>query len=185
MWKRIGAFVVSGLLVWGAAEYLSAQSACAHDPRFPCSPRGANNPVLIPDAGKSWAYYGTLPPGGTDRYEFDLATASIVPVNLLVDLRDAGNRARPELSIQRGGVRVAHIDFSRSRIFYEPFSRETYVATPVRDLKLGAGHYIATVTMWGSMPQRYTVALGGAEKFSVFEIPYVLGAIHRIRALRF
>lgn len=185
IWKRLGALVALAILLWAAFGYFSAQSACAHDPRFACSPRTAQNPVHIPDASKSWAFYGTLRRGETDRYEFDLPMRTTVPVNLLVDVRDSNNPARPALTIERDGESIKSIDFSRAGKFYEPFSRENYVDTPSQDLVLDPGHYTATVSMNGEAPQRYTLAIGEAERFTVFEIPYVAGAIHRIRALQY
>ncbi|MEO9264627.1 MAG: hypothetical protein ABI282_11080 [Candidatus Baltobacteraceae bacterium] len=123
--------------------------------------------------------------GGSDYYQFDLPAQLTVPVNLLVDERDATNAARPALSITRDGTTVARINFRHAEKFYEPFSREAYIAAPERKLLLPAGHYVLTVTMGGVAAQRYTLAIGEAERFSVFEIPYVLGAIHRIRNLQY
>jgi len=185
MWKRIFGFVAVAVVVWIATGYFSAQSACAHDPRFACSARGKAHPIRIPDAAKSWAYYGTLRPGASDRYEFKLPVQTVVPMNLLVDARDAGNLSRPSLSIQRGGRELVRFSFSHSDIFYEPFSRESYIQTPERKPSLPAGHYVAIVSMNGRDPQRYTFAIGKAERFTVFQIPYVLGAVHRIRALQY
>ena len=185
MWKRVAGFVALALLVWAAAGFFSAQSACAHDPRFTCSPRENAHPVNVPDATKSWAYYGRLKPGTSDRYEFELKAPSSVPVNLLVDERDSANASRPSLSVERDGTGIARIDFSRSARFYEPFSRESYVQTPERTLDLTPGRYVAVISMSGDAPQRYTFAIGAAERFSVWEIPYVFGAIHRIRTLNY
>jgi len=186
MWKRIVGFATLAVVVWAGAGYFSALSACAHDPRFACSPRSQDHPVTIPDAGKSRAYYGSLAASGSDRYRFDLAAPLSVPVNLLVDDRDVKNASRPVFKLERDGTTVSRIDFVHWEKFYEPFSREGYVETPERQLLLPAGHYVATVTMEGGVaPQRYTLAIGNAERFSVFEVPYVLGAIHRIRALQY
>lgn len=184
-WQRLSILGVLASLFWVAFGYFSAQRACAHDPRFTCSPRTAKNPVLIPDASKSWAFYGTLRHGQTDRYEFELPARTSVPVNLLVDARDSANPARPALTIDRNGRSVTFLDFSRVTTFYEPFSREQYINTPSQDLTLEPGHYTATVSMSGTDAQRYTLAIGEAERFTVFEVPYVAGAIHRIRALRY
>jgi hypothetical protein len=168
------------LIVVGA---LGAQRACAHDPRFACSPRPASSPIAITDVAKSWALYGHLRPGERDIYTIDVPSEARVPWSLLVDRRDAGNPARPFAAITTAaGHPVAHVDFQRSEAFYEPFSRERYLTTPDVALTLPPGRYNLTVGMrGGDRPQRYAMAIGTEERFTLTEIPYVLGAIHRIR----
>lgn len=186
MWKRVAGFVALVIAVWAAAGIFSAQSACAHDPRFVCSPRTPQHPVVVSDPAKSWAFYGGLDAGGTDTFSFTLERELVVPFNLLVDRRDSENSARPVLRILRNGKQIAAVDFSRSEAFYEPFSRENYVQTPQHKMTLPPGAYVARVAMPGATSrQRYVFALGEAERFSVFEVPYVLGAIHRVRALSY
>ncbi|MDQ2991303.1 MAG: hypothetical protein M3R30_00580, partial [Candidatus Eremiobacteraeota bacterium] len=156
-----------------------------HDPRFACSPRGEANAIAIADATTSWAFYGHLKTGQADVYAFTLRSPATVPWNLLVDERDAGNLARPAATLSSPvGKIVAGTDFGRQETFYEPFSRERYASTRVRTLRLAAGTYRIVVTMeGGSAEQRYTLAVGSAERFGIADVPYVLGAIHRIRAL--
>ena len=172
------------LIVGGA---LGAQRACAHDPRFACSPHPASSPIAITDVAKSWAFYGHLRPGERDVYTIDVPSEARVPWSLLVDRRDAGNPARPFATITTAtGHPVAQTDFRQSEAFYEPFSRERYLTTPDVALTLPPGRYNLTVGMrGGNRPQRYAMAIGTEERFALTEIPYVLGAIHRIRSLNY
>ncbi len=184
---RVAGVATLALVVWFAVGLSSAQRACAHDPRFTCSPRGLSNPVRIADPLKSWAFYGHVGKGESDVYEFSLARAATIPWSLLVDSRDAGNPARPIATLENeDGALLDTIDFSRSEAFYEPFSRERYLTTPVVSLALQPGTYVIDVAMHpAARPQRYTMAIGSEERFGIAEVPYVLGAIHRIRALNY
>ena len=147
---RVVAVALGAFVFWLALGMSGASRACAHDPRFACSPRDASHAVAISDARKSWAFYGDLAPGEADVYRFDLARAANVPVSLLVDERDASNPGRPVASIEAIGAPFRErIDFSRTRQFYEPFSRERYITTPDRNLSLPAGRYALRVTMQG------------------------------------
>jgi hypothetical protein len=183
------AFVAAiALFAIAVVAYLSAGTACAHDPRFACSPRGTHDPIAVSDPQKSWAFYGHLAPGETDRYTIVVRQPIHVAWSLLVDARDAANPSRPAIRVSdAAGYERAHLDFAHAETFYEPFSRERYTTTPASTLVLPAGTYDAVVRMRGAgtTPQRYTFAVGDAERFSITEIPYVLGAIHRIRALRY
>ncbi len=88
--------------------------------------------------------------------------------------------------IRATGQIVARVTFTHAVTFYEPLSRETYLTTPDAMIALSPGTYRLTVTMPGArIPQRYTLALGNEERFSIGEIPYVIGAIARIRAQRY
>lgn len=183
---RVALVFGAALMLWVVAGYSSAQVACAHDPRFVCSPRSVAHPVAVPDAGKSWAYYGGLAEGQNDTFSLVLDRATTVPWNLLVDARDAGNSARPEATLYDvAGRTAARLTFSRVQTFYEPFSRESYVESETLKLHLLPGYYKIVVSMPGARRQRYVMAIGEAERFSPFEIPYVLGAIARIRSLRY
>lgn len=83
------------------------------------------------------------------------------------------------------GTRRAHLD-RLDATFYEPFSRENYETTKPAQLDLPAGTYRVVIGMSGqNVPQRYTFAIGDAERFSPIEIPYLLGAIARIRAQKY
>jgi hypothetical protein len=178
-------FVVA-LAIWLLIGYGQAQRACAHDPRFTCSPRNATNAVEIADAGKSWAYYGGLASGQTDHFHFILNRPTAVPWSLLVDARDAGNAARPSAMLYGArGDSIAQLKRCGSSTFYEPFSRESYLQSCIEHLDLKPGNYNIVVSMSGSTRQRYVMAIGEAERFSPFELPYVVGAIARIRALRY
>ena len=175
------------LAFWLALGYASAQRACAHDPRFVCAPSDGANPVAISDVRKSWAFYGSLSSGQRDRFTFSLARPAEVPWSLLVDVRDAENPARPSAALygpQTGSPN--RIVFDRAARFYEPFSRETYLQTREQTLRLPAGSYRVVVGMHGGRgSQRYVMAIGSEERFSPLDMPYVLGAIGRIRALRY
>ena len=166
-----------------AISISSAKNACAHDPRFACSPRAAN-PIRIPDAWKSWAYYGHLGPGQTDVYRFAVSKPLRVPWNVLLDRRDVPTPGRPAATIaDRAGHVIARANLDHPKTFYEPFSRERYLTSPDQVLHLAPGSYEVRVSMAGaSHSQRYTLAIGEAEKFSPLELPYVIGAILRIRA---
>lgn len=185
--KRVLLFVLLCSAAAILAGVLSAGRACAHDPRFACSPRPASSPIAIPDASKSWAYYGDLRPGQRDYYEFASTGAMRVPLGLLVDQRDASNPARPELTLyDAAGRSVAHLDLGNAVKFYEPFSRVTYLSTPDRTLALPPGRFQIVVTMSGpDRPQRYAMAVGAAERFSIWEIPYVAAAAYRIHNRQF
>lgn len=184
---EIAGIVSAVLASWFAFGYFSAQRACAHDPRFACSARPASRAVPIDDAKKSWAFYGSLQPGQSDYYSFIVATSADVPCSLLVDVRDAANRARPRAVIYGSqNVPLAEVAFNTPKAFYEPFSRETYLQSPVRALRLPPGRYTVVVSMAArERRQRYVLAIGAEERFSPLEIPYVIGAISRIRALRY
>jgi len=70
---------------------------------------------------------------------------------------------------------------NRSESFYEPFSRVRYLSSVERSVQLNAGTYDFVVGMYGApSAQRYTLALGSEERFTVAELPFVLGAVVRI-----
>lgn len=166
---------------------LSAGTACAHDPRFACSPRSPDNPVYIRDISKSWAFYGSLAPGQRDFYVFATKRPTLVPMSILVDARDAANPARPVLIVYDHRRRfVAQSNFARAVAFYEPFSRVRYVSSREQHISFGPGTYTAVVSMkGGKRAQRYAFAIGRDERFSVLEIPRVLWAIYRINHRHF
>jgi hypothetical protein len=183
---RIGGIVAVAIVIWFVAGFFSAQRACAHDPRFACSPRGPSDPVRIKDPSKSWAFYGHLRKGETDVYEITVDRSAQIPWSLLVDRRDAGNPARPFFTLSTADGRLLQTtDFAHSERFYEPFSREQYSTTPTTILSLEAGRYSIAIRMCGTNEQRYTLAIGSVEHFGISEIPYVLGSIHRIRAQQY
>ena len=163
---------------------LSARGACAHDPRFVCSPRDETHAVTVPDPGKSWAFYGGLQGTQVDTFKFHVSATLDVPVSLLVDTRDRSNPALPVATISNDlGRPVAQIDFAGASEFYEPFSHLSYLQTKERTLKLQPGSYSVYIRVRAAaVRQRYTFAMGAAERFSIFEIPYVGGAILRIRS---
>jgi hypothetical protein len=183
--KRFTLGVAAALALWFAFGFFSAQRACAHEPRFVCSPRSASDAIAIPDPSRSWAFYGHLVPGQNDVFTFRAPQALVVPWNLLVDVRDRAIPTRPQAVLRTSeGRAIAQLRVSGRRTFYEPFSRETYIMSPTPRLRLGPGNYCVVVTMRGSTKreQRYVMAIGEAERFGIGEFPYVLGAIHRIRA---
>jgi len=185
--RRILVAAAAALLVFAVAGYFSAGSACAHDPRFACSPRSAEHAIEVPDPQKSWAFYGHLEGEQEDVYAIEVRRALSVSWSLLVDRRDSGNPARPAIVVRdAAGRERAHLDFNRATNFYKSFSREWYVTTTAATLALAPGSYTAQVRMRnGRASQRYTFAVGDDERFSVAEIPYVFGAIGRIRALHY
>ncbi|MGP8100593.1 MAG: hypothetical protein ACLQHL_07505, partial [Candidatus Cybelea sp.] len=87
--KRMLTALASALIAVLIAGALSAGRACAHDPRFACSPRDTNDPVVVADPQKSWAFYGHLRAGEEDRYAIETPKAVAVPVQLLVDRRES------------------------------------------------------------------------------------------------
>ena len=187
MTKRIVltvALVLCGLFAAGA---LSAGRACAHDPRFACSPRAQSDPIVVADPGKSWAFYGSLAAGEEDHYVLKAPVRLRVPIGLLVDARDAANPGRPAaVLVGADGRHIVRIDTSNTTDFYEPFSRVDYRAGPVRMVTLEPGTSTLVVSMEnGRAPQRYVLAVGEEERFSPLEIPYVLGAVYRIHNRRF
>jgi hypothetical protein len=178
------AIALLGIVCAGA---LSAGRACAHDPRFVCSPRDAQRPVVVADPQKSWAFYGRLDAEQQDRYVVDTPRAVAVPVQLLIDRRDAANPARPVAAIaDAGGRAIATVDLTQSHSFFEPFSRVTYLESPERLIRFPAGRSTIAVAMrGGEQSQRYTLAIGSDERFSPWEMPYLLGAVYRIHAQEF
>jgi hypothetical protein len=180
-------FAAGALVLWIVFGFVSAQTACAHDPRFACSPRGADNPIPIRDPAKSWAYYGRLSSGQSGTYAFEVKEPLRVPISLLIEEADAANPARPALQIENGrGADAVQLDLSRSERFHEPFSGIDYLSTPDHTYVLSPGLYRATVAMkGGNGPQRYVFAIGEAEKFGIAEIPYVFGAVYRVKTRGF
>lgn len=180
--KRALVAIVTSIAVVVVVGALSAGRACAHDPRFVCSPRPPADAVVVRDAAKSWAFYGRLSAVQSDHFTVSTARAIRVPTSLLVDERDAANPARPYLSVyDRRGSKVASIDMNRIESFYEPFSRVRYLSSQERSVQLSAGTYDFVVAMHGARSaQRYTLALGSEERFGVAELPFVLGAVVRI-----
>jgi hypothetical protein len=177
--------VVLALVITAGA--LSAGTACAHDPRFACSPRDAAHPIVAPDAAKSWAFYGRLEEGQEDYYSIQARTKTRVPISILLDVRDAGNPARPVASVYDGaGTILDRIDLSNPASFYEPFSRVQYLTSPEREITLAQGRSTVVIEMrGGSEPQRYVFALGRDERFGLLELPYVAGALYRIHMRKF
>ncbi|NNM99820.1 MAG: hypothetical protein HKL91_08490 [Candidatus Eremiobacteraeota bacterium] len=171
------------LLAWLGSGYIGAQRACAHDPRFACSPRDTARAIHIADPTKSWAFYGRLAPGQHDRYVFTLKHTVTVPWNLLIEQKDVANSARPVAILTNdSGAVVARATLKGAQSFFEPFSRIHYLSSPPVNLHLAAGNYHIEVVMNGpGSMQRYVMAIGEKERFGLWEIPYVLGAIHRIR----
>ncbi len=184
---RLFGIAVIVLAALFAGGFFSAQRACAHDPRFACSPRSAANPVQIADPQKSWAFYGHLRNGQADAYRISVTRPVSVSWSLLVDERDAGNSARPAATLTDASGRViTALKFDSPRVFYEPFSRESYLTTATVTIPFRPGIFQIRVEMHGgTQPQRYTMAIGSDERFSITEIPYVLGAITRIRARKY
>ena len=181
--SRILAALALAAILWFAVGWLDAQTACAHDPRFSCSPRDAQHAVVIPDPQKSWAYYGRLARGQRDIYRVVLRDTLALPLSVSVETPDTVNPGRPRVVVSDSFHRaIARVPFDRVQAFYEPFSRISYLTTPNLELSLPPGTYSITVTMdRATLPQRYVLAVGASERFTVGEIPYVLGAIHRIR----
>ena len=171
------------LLAWLGSGYIGAQRACAHDPRFACSPRDSAHAIHIADPTKSWAFYGRLAPGQHDRYVFRLQKAASIPWNLLVERRDAGDPARPVATLTTAsGAPIARATLARAQKFYEPFSGIHYLSSPPVNLHLAPGSYRIEIAMKGpGSAQRYVLAIGARERFGLWEIPYVLGAISRIK----
>jgi hypothetical protein len=185
--RRAGQLLGLACAIWFVVGFASAQTACAHDPRFACDARAGSAPVAISDPSKSWAYYGHLSGAQTQVYEFTLVHSARITWSLLLDERDARNPARPAavLSSPNGRV-VSSLYLSRPQTFYEPFSGQTYLTTSSQTLSLPAGEYRIDVAMRGGRaPQRYTMAIGEQERFALWDLPYVLGAIHRIRAQQY
>jgi len=179
--KRVAVVCGIGAIVAFVAGVLSAGTACAHDPRFTCSPRAESNPVVVVDVGKSWAFYGRLGSSQRDYYALSPTAPVSVPITLLIDERDAANPARPSLVVEDGRNRVVtRLDVRDGKRFDEPFSRVAYLSSVDRELPLAPGRYTVAVSMSGTEAQRYVLAIGRDERFSALEIPYVLGAIYRI-----
>lgn len=181
----IGIFVALALFIVAGA--FSAETACAHDPRFACSARDASHPVVVSDPAKSWAFYGRLAQGQEDHYSVQARAKTSVPVSILLDARDAANPARPVASVyDAAGTMIERITLSSPVKFYEPFSRVRYLTSGEREITLAQGSSTVVITMrGGSKPQRYAFAIGRDERFSVLELPYIAGAIYRIHTRKF
>jgi hypothetical protein len=186
IFRSLGILVLA-LAVWLGFGFFAAQKACAHDPRFACSPRDEQHAILISDPSKSWAYYGRLAPGERDVYGFFANRTMSVPVSVLIEKQDAGNPARPQLVVVDEKLHtVAMRDLSAPSAFFEPFSRIEYLTSPQTPVALEPGRYEAVVKMvGGTAPQRYVFAIGEDERFGFGEIPYVFGAIRRVQTAGF
>ncbi|MHB8461945.1 MAG: hypothetical protein ACYDA1_04810 [Vulcanimicrobiaceae bacterium] len=188
MKRRLGIGLLVAVIaagVWFIAGWSDAGRACAHDPRFACSPRPDTHPIAITDPQKSWAFYGRLGSGQTDTYTVSTAKAVTVPWQLLIERTDEGNAARPRALVRnQQGREIATLDLrsDATQTFFEPFSRIDYLATIAKPLTLTSGTYTITVGMEPSgTPQRYVMAIGQDERFGLGEIPYVFGAIRRVQ----
>lgn len=181
----IAVLVVLALVITAGA--LSAGTACAHDPRFACSPRDAAHPIVVSDPAKSWAFYGRLGEGQEDHYSIQARAKTRVPISILLDVRDAGNRARPVASVYDGAATIVdRIALSNPTSFYEPFSRVHYLTSGEREITLARGRSTVVIVMrGGSAPQRYVFAIGRDERFGLLELPYVAGALYRIHMRKF
>lgn len=187
MIKRVVIATLVALAVLVIAGAFSAGTACAHDPRFACSPRDADHPIVISDPAKSWAFYGRLAEGREDRYSIRASARIRVPLSILLDVRDAANTARPVASIYNaaGSLRT-RIDLSSPARFYEPFSRVHYLTSGEREITFPQGRSTIVVAMrGGSEPQRYAFAIGRDERFGLLEMPYLAGALYRIHTRKF
>jgi hypothetical protein len=182
---RWSVVVVLALAVWLGFGFFGAQRACAHDPRFACSPRDEQHAIAIMDPAKSWAYYGRLRPGQRDVYGLFVNDVMSVPVSVLIEKVDASNAARPVLTVvDSSGRVVARRNLRKPVEFFEPFSRIDYLTSEQTAVLLEPGLYQAFVDMrGGGGAQRYVFAVGAEERFGVGEIPYVLGAIWRARTV--
>jgi hypothetical protein len=182
---RWSAVVVLALAVWLGFGFFGAQKACAHDPRFACSPRDEQHAIAVVDPGKSWAYYGRLAPGQRDVYGLFVNDVMSVPVSVMIEKTDASNAARPVLTVvDSAGSVVARRDLRNASEFFEPFSRLDYLTSEQAAVGLQPGLYQAFVDMrGGATAQRYVFAVGSDERFGVGEIPYVLGAVWRVRTV--
>ncbi len=187
MIRRVLLVLTSAAALVVVVGILSAGRACAHDPRFACSPRDASNPIVIADPTKSWAFYGRLGPDQHDFYRVETPTAQRIPVTILLDVRDADNPSRPEATLyDEAGKTLAKVDLSNSTPFYEPFSRVHYLSSPDRTLNFPPGIFTVEIGMHGgTRSQRYTFAFGRDERFSLLEMPYLVGAIYRIHAQKY
>lgn len=187
MFRRVVTAILVALALIVGAGALSARTACAHDPRFACSPREAAHPIVVTDPAKSWAFYGRLAQGEEDHYSIQARAKTRVSISILLDVRDAGNPARPVASVYDSAGRVAdRIALSTPASFYEPFSRVDYLSSGERDIMLPQGRSTIVIAMrGGSEPQRYAFAIGRAERFSILDLPYVAGALYRIHARKF
>jgi hypothetical protein len=178
--KRALIFIVAAVTLVATVGFFSAGRACAHDPRFACSPRGQDRPIHITQPEKSWAFYGHLSAAEVDHYTVDTLRSIVVPVQILIDERDAGNPARPVAKIKdAAGRSIGAIDLASGHPFFEPFSRVRYLESPDRLIRFSAGTSTITVSMRdGSASQRYVLGIGSAERFSASEIPYLRGSLN-------
>ncbi len=182
MIQRVLLVLLASVALVVVAGIFSAGRACAHDPRFACSPRPASNPILISDPAKSWAFYGRLAGGGEDRYVVKTAVPQQIPANILIDTRDTLNPARPRATFYDvRGKTLATLDMRYAQPFYEPFSRVHYLSSPIRVITFQPGTTTIVIAMrGGNASQRYTFALGRDERFDLLEIAYLGGALYRI-----
>lgn len=179
--------ILAALALISVVGAFSAKTACAHDPRFACSPREAADSIVVSDPAKSWAFYGRLAEGQEDHYSIRAGAKVRVPISILLDVRDAANPARPVASVYDGaGNIVERITLSNPASFYEPFSRVHYLSSRERKITLGHGFATVVIAMrGGAAPQRYAFAIGRDERFSLLELPYLAGALYRIHTQKF
>ena len=173
--------VLGGTLIAAfLAGVFSAGTACAHDPRFACSPRPASSPVAIGDVVKSWAFYGRLASPQRDYYDFSTAVPLRIPSIFSSINAMPPTPARPSLIVEGANQRENHAPRPEqprhvrravfTRLVSEQERRTRSCPWPLHRGRLDEA----------AAAQRYTFAIGRDERFGILEIPYVLGAVSRI-----
>ncbi len=187
--KRIVSWCIGVLLgaffVWFGVGFFAAQRACASDPQFTCSPRDLAHPVEVTDASHAQAYYGVLSSGERDIYRLTIASATSLPLALLIPAGQAAGPARPLATvIDAKGETVANMTMQATQPFFDSGTRMDYVESRAT-IALDPGTYSIYVGVNAAItPQRYVLAIGTDTAFNPAELPYILGSIYRIHTMR-
>jgi hypothetical protein len=175
-----------GLLVAGAVTWSIWIAGASHYPVF-VDPERSGGAQVVEDLERSWAFYGDLTPGSTDRYRLEAGASDEVSFEVLVPKRDDLRDYRPYLEISGPGfegdcrLRVGD-DCWRVPInagaasFYEAFT-QTYYWSYTKDDPQGSSvrfpqeaSYLLTVGVDQGDGGPYALATVGADQFSASEL---------------
>lgn len=173
---------------------LLASIAQAHVPIFPEGNENISSAMLVSDPGKSWAIYGTLSPGMTQYYAFDMEKGKEILLSLLrsTDPKEKGfepgmalmgpgiastGLLPPYLDVPKGYGTIAVKSNRSEQAVYEPFGPSSYYQ--LADLDMNApesGRYYVAVYSSGNSSNRnsstsghYSLAVGYREEFTFAE----------------
>lgn len=146
-----------------------AAPAAAHDPLFLTATQSdPESGPLLPDGTISFALYGVLDaPRATRGFQVQMTEGAPLLVDLLIpDLepeRSLLDSELPTVTVRAPDGTEATLQPDARVPFPEPFTRTDYLRLARLEAPAQAGVYDVTVT--GTAPSRFTVAVGSAEQF--------------------